>query len=116
MSNTFLRVVGEGFVDMRKDLFTFCFPSQHGKNGFLLTIMFFLSSNSIHCNENPIYVFLFWELRGFSPNFHIRVSVSDLVYIPRIGPHISCSKTGNIWEYIFPILGIGPLQCTGAYN
>ncbi len=43
-----------------------------------------------HCNENPI-VFLFWELRGFSPNFHIHVSVSDL-YIPRIGPHISCSR------------------------
>ncbi len=31
-----------------------------------------------HCKENPIYVFLFWELRGLSPNFHIHVSVSDL--------------------------------------
>jgi hypothetical protein len=40
-----------------------------------------------HCNENPIYVFLFWELHGLSPNFHIHVSVSDL-YIPGIGPHI----------------------------
>ncbi len=40
----------------------------------------------LHCNENPIYVFLFWELRGLSPNFHIHVSVSDL-YILRIGPH-----------------------------
>jgi hypothetical protein len=39
------------------------------------------------CKENPIYVFLFWELHGLSPNFHIHVSVSDL-YIPRIGPHI----------------------------
>ncbi len=39
-----------------------------------------------HCNKNPIYVFLFWELRGLSPNFHIHVSVSHL-YIPRIGPH-----------------------------
>jgi hypothetical protein len=38
-----------------------------------------------HCNENPIYVFLFWELRDLSPNFYICVSVSDL-YIPRIGP------------------------------
>jgi hypothetical protein len=35
--------------------------------------------------ENPIYVFLFLELRAFSPNFHIHVSVSDL-YVPRIGP------------------------------
>ncbi len=28
-----------------------------------------------HCNENPIYVFFFWELRGLSPNFPIYVSV-----------------------------------------
>ncbi len=52
-----------------------------------------------HCNENPTYVFLFWELRGLSPNFHIYVSVSDL-YIPRIGPHISSSRKGR------PIMGI----------
>jgi hypothetical protein len=32
---------------------------------------------NMHCNENPIYVFLFWELRRLSPHFHIRVSVSD---------------------------------------
>ncbi len=41
-------------------------------------------------HENPIYVFLFWELRGLSPNSHIHVSVSDL-YIPRIVEHISYS-------------------------
>jgi hypothetical protein len=40
----------------------------------------------MHCNENPIYVVLFWELRGLSPDFHIHVSVSDL-YMPRIGPY-----------------------------
>ncbi len=40
-----------------------------------------------HCNENTIYTFLFWELRGLSPNFHNHVSVSDL-YIPRIGPQV----------------------------
>ncbi len=43
--------------------------------------------------RNPIYVFLLWELRGLSPNFHIHVPVSDLymhryiLYIPRIAPH-----------------------------
>ncbi len=37
--------------------------------------MFFYT---VHCNEKIIYVFLFWELDGLSPNFHIRVSVSDL--------------------------------------
>jgi len=41
----------------------------------------------VYCNEYPIYVFLFWELRGLSSNFHIYVSESDL-YIYRIGPHI----------------------------
>ncbi len=48
----------------------------------------------LHCKENPIYVFLFWELPGLSPTFHILVYVSDL-YIPRIGPHISCSRIGR---------------------
>ncbi len=46
-----------------------------------------LSCTVLHCNENPTCVFLFWALRGLSPNFHIHVSVSTL-YIPRIGPHI----------------------------
>jgi hypothetical protein len=58
-----------------------------------------LLHESIHCNENPIYVFLFWELRGLSPNFHIHVSVSDL-NIPRIGQHISGSRISR------PVIGI----------
>jgi hypothetical protein len=37
--------------------------------------------------ENPIYVLPEKKLRALSPNFPIRVSVSDL-YISRIGPHI----------------------------
>jgi hypothetical protein len=48
----------------------------------------------LHCNENPIYVFLFWELSCLSSNFYIHVFMSDLC-IPRIGPHISCSKIGK---------------------
>ncbi len=54
-----------------------------------------LSSHTLHCKKNSIYVFLFWELRGCSLNFHIHVSLSDL-YIPRIGPHISCKKNRQI--------------------
>ncbi len=55
----------------------------------------------VHCNGNSVYVFLFWELRGLSPNFHIHVFVSDL-YIPRIGPHIfpPAEKADPSWEYI----------------
>ncbi len=48
----------------------------------------------MHCKGNSVYIFLFWELRGLSPNFHIHVSVSDF-YIPRIGPHILSSRKGR---------------------
>jgi hypothetical protein len=64
----------------------------------MYTILYFLWKKTsfgftvVHCNENPIYVLPEKELRGLSPSFHINVSVSDL-YIPRIGPHISCSRT-----------------------
>jgi len=47
--------------------------------------------HTVHCNENPIYECLFWELRGLSPKFHIHVSVIDF-YIPKISPHISCGN------------------------
>ncbi len=60
---------------------------------------FNLQYSTLHCNGNSVYIFLSWELRGLSPNFHIHVSVSDL-YIPRIGPHISTSRNGR------PIMGI----------
>ncbi len=33
-----------------------------------------------HCNENPIYVFIFWELRGLSPNCHIHVPCERFIY------------------------------------
>jgi hypothetical protein len=57
-------------------------------------------SGQLHCKEISTYVFLFWELRGPSPNFHIHVSVGHL-YIPRIVPHISLRQNrqtdpGNI--------------------
>ncbi len=55
----------------------------------------------LHCNENPIYVFLCWELRCLRPNFHIHVSVSDLC-VPRmrilLAP-ILFFKTANNWKY-----------------
>jgi hypothetical protein len=46
-----------------------------------------ISPSPLHCNESPIYVFLFWELCGLCPSFHIHVSVSDL-YIPTGSVHI----------------------------
>jgi hypothetical protein len=32
----------------------------------------------IHCNKNPIYIFLFCEFCGLIPNFNFHVSVSDI--------------------------------------
>ena len=48
--------------------------------------------STVHCNENPIYVFLFWELRGLSPNFHIHVSLNDLYLVPGSVHIFGCSK------------------------
>jgi hypothetical protein len=58
-------------------------------------MLFVWSDPYLHCNENLIYVLLFWKLRGLSRNFHIHVSVSDL-HIPRIGPHIILQQNRQI--------------------
>jgi hypothetical protein len=52
-------------------------------------------TTKLHSKETPIYVFLFWKLRGLSPNLHFHVSVSDLC-ISSIGPHISCSRIDRL--------------------
>ncbi len=46
----------------------------------------------LHCKENPLYVLLFWELCGLSPNFHIHVSVSNLYNFPELVHIFGCSK------------------------
>jgi hypothetical protein len=61
----------------------------------------YLIRGCIHCNENPIYVFLFWELRGLSPNFHIQVSESNL-YISRIRIQYKCL----VPIYVFPEMNL----------
>jgi hypothetical protein len=67
---------------------------------------------SLHCNENPIFLFPEKEFRGLSSKFHIHVSVSDL-YIPRIGPHIRLQQNrqtdyGNILiSHRYMSVGIG---------
>ncbi len=59
----------------------------------------------LHCNENPIYVFLFWELRGLRPNFHIHVSVSA----KRSWENIINSQAHECWNWdwgrTIPFLG-----------
>jgi hypothetical protein len=70
------------------------------------------TTNQLHCNGNPIYVFSEKELRGLSPNFNIHVSVNEL-YISRM-EYINCSqKTAQFlfWEYMFQIFSTLSLQC-----
>ncbi len=50
---------------------------HHHRHCHLLQV----SISPLHCNENPIYVFLEKELPVLSPNFYIQVSVSDLYSI-----------------------------------
>jgi hypothetical protein len=54
--------------------------------GAKLQPLFFESIGLGTATKIPIYVFLFWELHGLSPNFHMCVTVSDF-NIPRIGPY-----------------------------
>ncbi len=73
-----------------------------------LSMSFYLYGQSKeHYNENSIYVFIFWELRGLSPNFHIHVAVSDLYCISPLSVHIfGCSKIGRsilIYKYLTDI-------------
>ncbi len=55
---------------------------------------------SLHCTEDPIYLFLEMQLRSLIPNSYIHVYVSD-IYIPRSCLHIwlhenKQSDPGNI--------------------
>jgi hypothetical protein len=53
------------------------------------------TGREMQCKENPSYVFLSWELRGLSSNFHIHVSVSDLYTFPGSVHIFPCSKMGR---------------------
>ncbi len=83
-------------------------PQRNGYFQLLTLYSYYMQSlrksfQLLHCNENSIDVF--WELHGLSPNFHIHVSVSDLdLYIPRMGPHISCSRIGRLIVGIYKSL------------
>ncbi len=78
---------------MYKEIQNGAVAKSYMRKGFLIyeEMRKYLTICEGHCNGNSTYIFLFWELRGLSPNFHTHVSLGDL-YIPRIGPHISSSR------------------------
>ncbi len=58
----------------------------------------------LHCKENPIYVFLFWELRGLSPNFHIHTCLWAIYIFSGSGHIVPCSITGRLILEIYKSL------------
>ncbi len=69
-------------------LMSLAFPALPG----VLSISLF---PAVHCNENSIYVFPEKELCGFSPYFHIHVSVSNRsTYFP------AAEQADQSWKYI----------------
>ncbi len=59
------------------------------ETGSYNTVVF--KQSSLHCKEDPIYVFPEVKLRDLVPNLHMHVSVSDL-YIFTICPPIFDAK------------------------
>ncbi len=54
-----------------------------------------------HCNENPIYVFLFWELRGLSPNVRVHVSGERFIYFQNRFTYFPAAELADrSWDYI----------------
>ncbi len=89
---------------------SFCFPHV---DFFLIHTLRALKrplrwTDRIHCNENSIYVFLFWELRGHSPNSTFMCLWAIYIF-PRISPHICLQQnrqtdTGYIYKSLTDIL------------
>ncbi len=86
-------------------------PSLPPPQPYLIPLSRSTSYFYMHCNENPLYVILFWELRGLSTYFHVPVSVSDFYSIFPGWDHIfSCSRIGR------PILEIPNLSQIYEYR
>ncbi len=49
----------------------------------------------VHCNKNPIYVFLFWEFYGLSPNFHSYMCLWAIYIFPGSIHIFSCRRIGR---------------------
>ncbi len=66
----------------KKNFYTFLtFRGVRGKTLVSFkSLLFVFVQLILHCNKNPIYVLVFWELRRLSPNFHIHVSLSDFYF------------------------------------
>ena len=74
--------------------FLFIGKKKLSKLYFMLISYPVLPARLDYCDEKSHLCIPLLGLCDLSSNFHIHVSVSDL-YIPRIGPHTSCSRIGR---------------------
>jgi hypothetical protein len=58
----------------------------------------------IHCNEIPMHVFLFWELRKPQSQFLQPCVCERFLYISRIGPHIFLQQNRRSMVGIYKLL------------
>jgi hypothetical protein len=73
---------------------------DHGSIIVGLVIQYTLPPHRLHFNANHIYVFLFWEWRGLSPNFHIRV-FEGFIYSQDRSTYSPAAELANLsWIYI----------------
>ncbi len=84
------------FLIYKKNFNFFFISVQMISFHFIMLSFFSYMCAAIHVNYDSLQR---KELPGLRPNFHIHVSARDL-YIPKIGPHTSCSRIGR------PIVGI----------
>jgi hypothetical protein len=56
----------------------------------------------VHCKENPIYVFLFWELRGFNPSIFPHSCVCERFTYSQDWPTYcpAAEYADQTWKYI----------------
>ncbi len=75
-------------------------------------ISLYLGEYSSHCNENPIYVFQFWKLRGSSPNFSHSCVCERFIYSHDRSTYLAAAKQTdwswkNIISHRYTSVGIG---------
>ncbi len=77
---------------------------------------------NVHCNKNPIYVFLFWDLRALSPSpvirifFNVHCNENPIYVFPFWELHAARRGRGTRYRAWSPALQSGFLHCNKIPN